>query len=118
MYGATWVGETYYRESAARLQELKTSKDIVGDLATKGSSAFVLFSLVSLAGSFFLPWIVESPSSDTRYQTSVRSPPRRYRPDLKLAWGLSQVAFAGAMILAPFSRSFQFAVILITFCGM
>ena len=95
-------------------------------LARKGSGALFLFSLISLAGSIILPWVVESPDDDplssiTEDQKGFARTIdiiRRYRIDITTAWGLSQVAFGASMILAPFSRSFEFATLLVALCGM
>ena len=126
VYGTTWVGETYYRQSAETAAELRKARDPVGVLARKGSGALFLFSLISLAGSIILPWVVESPDDDPL--SSITEDPksfsrtidiiRRYRVDITTAWGLSQVAFGVSMIMAPFSRSFEFATLLVTLCGM
>ncbi|KAI9759191.1 MAG: hypothetical protein M1835_000441 [Candelina submexicana] len=112
VYGTTWVGETYYRQDATTALELKTSKDVAGDIARKGSLALVLFSLISFTGSIILPWMVESPAEETtqsegadaRRSTPGRSPLKRYQMSITTAWGLSQMAFGSSMILAPFSR--------------
>jgi len=126
VYGTTWVGETYYRQDSKKAEELKTSTDVLGDIARRGSLALVLFSLISFGGSIILPWFVKSATDEER--PSTNSPPerltekvsilRKYQPDIPMAWALSQVAFGASMILAPFSKSFQFATTLIAFCGM
>lgn len=123
VYGTTWVGETYYRQNPEKAEELRGSVDPVGDMARKGSFAFMLFSVISLAGSVFLPWVVKTPSSDEPPSPTVitsRQAPRGKRHKLMIttAWGLSQMAFSGAMILAPLSRSFSFSTILLAFCGL
>ena len=125
VYGTTWVGETYYRQNAKTAQELNASKDVVGDIARTGSLALALFSVISFGGSIILPWIVEDPSEGK--SPVKRKPPRlaplgdllqRYQMTMPTAWALSQMAFAGSMILAPLSSSFGFATTLIAFCGM
>jgi solute carrier family 45 protein 1/2/4 len=124
VYGTTWVGETYYREDESRASELRGAVDPVGLLARKGSGALFLFSLISLAGSIMLPWFVESPEGDDHSSDPKKdsegflSTLRRYRIDITTAWGLSQVLFGFAMLLAPISHSFQFATTLIALCGL
>ena len=119
VYGTTWVGETFYRQDAAKAQELKSSTDAVGDIARKGSLALVLFSSISFAGSLFLPLIIDTPSSHDRHiPQQVRKLPCGRNLSITTALGLSQMAFAGAMILTPISRSFLLATALIAFCGM
>lgn len=130
VYGTTWVGETYYRQSPDRAAELQNSTDVVGDIARRGSIALVLFSIISFAGSVILPFVVSSPSdaSEDDESTSTKAVPKRlanlarrlkpYQPDITTAWGLSQVLFGASMILAPISHSFRFATTLIALCGM
>lgn len=126
VYGTTWVGETYYRQNADRAAELQTNKDIVGEIARKGSLALVLFSVISFTSSIFLPFLVSLPSDEdirdpSRYTprplTRAASLFQRHQMDITTAWGISQLAFAASMILAPFSTSFQFATTLIALCG-
>ena len=123
VYGTTWVGETYYRQNADNAAELKTSTDMVGEIARKGSLALVLFSVISFASSVFLPFLISLPSDDDDARSPHGNTPRtatffdRYRIDITTAWGISQLAFAASMILAPFSTSFQFATTLIALCG-
>ena len=126
MYGTTWVGETYYRQNADNAAELQTTKDAVGEIARKGSLALVLFSVISFTSSIFLPFLVSLPSDDiARYPNRNTARPlqrttslfRRYQIDITTAWGISQLAFAALMILAPFSTSFQFATTIIALCG-
>lgn len=122
VYGTTWVGETYYRQNADNAARLQTTKDIVGEIARKGSLALVLFSVISFASSIFLPFLVSLPSDDVAriphgIASRASSFAGRYQIDITTAWGISQLVFAGSMILAPFSTSFQFATTLIALCG-
>ncbi|MCJ1355907.1 MAG: hypothetical protein MMC33_005900 [Icmadophila ericetorum] len=120
VYGATWAGETYYRQSPSAQKELQNSTD------APWHSFF--FSFISLAGSIILPWIVESPDSDDDTSTPAKEVPeavgwamiliRMYRIDITTAWDMSQLGFATSMILAPFSQCFQFATTLIALCGL
>lgn len=126
VYGTTWVGETYYRQNADNAAKLQTTKDIVGEIARKGSLALVLFSVISLTSSIFLPFLVSLPSDDNTPRPIMNATRRfartnilfqRYQIDITTAWGISQLVFAASMILAPFSTSFQFATTLIALCG-
>lgn len=127
MYGTTWVGETYYRQNADNAAELQTTKDLVGEIARKGSLALVLFSVISFTSSIFLPFLISLPSDDAIPRHPIGNTPRphtrtagffqRYRIDITTAWGISQLAFAASMILAPFSTSFQSATTLVALCG-
>lgn len=126
VYGTTWVGETYYRQNADNAAKLQTTKDIVGEIARKGSLALVLFSVISFTSSIFLPFLVSLPSDDNARRPTPNAPRvfkgpatlfQRYQIDITMAWGISQLVFAASMILAPFSTSFQFATTLIALCG-
>ncbi|KAI9810249.1 MAG: hypothetical protein M1827_006383 [Pycnora praestabilis] len=126
-YGTTWVGETYYRQDPRHAEELKTSKDVLGDIARRGSLALVLFSLISFVGSIVLPFIVNSSESEERGPSTTRvSKPmarminriRSLQPDITTAWALSMLAFSTSMFLAPISRSFTFATSLVAVCGI
>lgn len=126
VYGTTWVGETYYRQSAQTAQEMNESDDPVGDIARKGSLAFVLFSVISFGSSVILPWIVQPPSEtgkpSTTFLSQSVSPIRclldKYQIDIVTAWAMSQLAFGGCMIVAPISTSFNFSTTVIALCGM
>ncbi|KAI9791045.1 MAG: hypothetical protein M1833_001706, partial [Piccolia ochrophora] len=124
-YGTTWVGETYYRENEENARKLQSSKDILGDIARKGSLALVLFSLLAFAASVTLPWLVESPEDGEHLgRGNAITPSKRsrnwrpYQPHIQTAWALSQLVFSCAMILTPCSRSYDFATILVTVCGI
>ena len=123
-YGATWVGETYFRYSAPHM--VAESSDTLGDIGRIGSLSLIIFSIITFLGSVLLPLLVKSPE-DEKPQFTPRPPPsiaplvkflNQYKPDLNTAWMLSHFIFAGSMILAPFARSLKFATILVSFCGM
>lgn len=126
VYGTTWVGETYYRQNAEAAQELNGSSDAVGDVARKGSLAFVIFSIISFVSSVVLPWIVQPPSGTGKPSAALLSPSESpvfrsldvYRMDIVTAWGMSQLAFGACMIVAPLSTSFNFSTTVIALCGM
>ena len=123
-YSPTWVGETYFRYSAP--DHVKTSTDKLGEIGRIGSLSLVIFSIVTFAGSVLLPWVVTSPEDEKRTFTP-RPPPilasflaavHKLKPDLLTTWLVSHLIFAGAMSLAPFVRSLQFATVLVSICGM
>ena len=126
VYGTTWVGEIYYHQTAQTADELRNSTDVVGDIARKGSFALLLFSLVSLAGSVVLPWVVTSPwdhqsipaNDDDRGSKSIFDIPRIPRIDICTAWSLSQLLFSGSLILAPAMTSYWIVSLVIAFCGL
>lgn len=121
-YSTTWVGETYFRYDATH--DVKGSKDALGDVGRIGSSALVIFSLVTFVGAFLLPSLVKSPdegSFTARPPASIATIVTKfskYKPDLLTAWIAGHLMFAGAMGLAPFAASFRFATILVAFCGL
>ena len=126
VYGSTWVGEIYYQQDEQTAAELKLSTDVAGDIARKGSLALVWFSLTSFAGSVCWPWIVTSPQhqggplrkQETSGSRFVPRMPRLFQIDITMAWGLSQLLFAFSMVLAPLSKSFRFASMIIALCGL
>lgn len=121
-YSSTWVGETYFRYDAPA--DVKQSEDALGDIGRIGSMALVVFSMVTFAGAFLLPFLVRSPEEDH----FTPRPPRgiakflkgisKKKPDLLTAWFAGHFMFAGAMILAPLAASFRSATILVAFCGL
>ncbi|KAI4130457.1 MAG: hypothetical protein LQ347_003367 [Umbilicaria vellea] len=123
-YSTTWVGETHFRYDAPKTAQ--ESSDALGDIGRIGSLSLVVFSIVTLAGSVLLPWMVRSPE-DEKPGFTPRPPPsiaplvntiNHYKPDLLTAWMFSHFIFAGAMMLAPFVRSVRFATILVSLCGI
>ncbi len=121
-YSSTWVGETYFRYDTPK--DVAESEDSLGDIGRIGSMALVVFSLVTFASAFLLPFFVRSPEERNYNQRPPRSLQKlvdavnKHKPDLLTAWFLGHFMFSGAMILAPFAESFRFATILVAFCGM
>ena len=125
-YGPTWVGETYFRYSITPAEAAAPSTDRLGDIGRIGSLSLVIFSLVALAGSLFLPILVRSPAG-ARSKFTPRPPPllasflttfHALRPDLSTAWLFSHLLFAASMALTPFVRSVAFATTLISTAGL
>ncbi|TAQ89691.1 hypothetical protein B7494_g1963 [Chlorociboria aeruginascens] len=121
-YSTTWVGETYFRYDAPN--DVKDSKDALGEIGRIGSMALVLFSAVSFVGAFLLPLFVKSPEEEMfthRPPASIAgivSKVNKYKPDLLSAWFIGHLMFSAAMVLAPFAHSFRFATSLVGFCGL
>lgn len=121
-YGTTWVGETYFRYDVPN--EAKDSKDVLGDVGRIGSTALVMYSFVTFAGAWLLPFVVKSPDDETY----TARPPRgaalffqrfsERKPDLLTIWICGHVIFASSMFLAPFATSFRFATMLVVICGL
>ena len=142
-YGATWVGEVYFRYHPG--VDAKNSTDTLGDIGRVGSLSLVVFSIITFIGSIGLPMIIKSPASP-----SAKIPPHPVRhftprpppflrpivnivlpllqpltpyfptkkPDLLTAWQYSHFIFAFAMALAPFVRSLGMATVLVSLCGV
>ncbi|EPS44667.1 hypothetical protein H072_1349 [Dactylellina haptotyla CBS 200.50] len=134
-FSSTWVGEVYQRYDQTKQSKTDDGpKDAVADIARVGSMALVIFAIVSLLGSITLPWIVESPKSDTVYKQKphevdlltkfiaavkpVLEYIKPYKPTLSTAWMVSHVIFAIAMSLAVFADSLKFATVLVVLCGI
>ncbi|KAI9795812.1 MAG: hypothetical protein M1835_005134 [Candelina submexicana] len=123
-YSTTWVGETYFRYNAP--EQVRESKDSLGDIGRVGSFSLVIFSVITFIGSVLLPLVVRSPEDEKvgftpRPPTSlvtVLTQVERYKPDLLTAWTLSHFIFAGSMMLAPFVASLKLATILVSICGL
>ncbi|CAI6095568.1 unnamed protein product [Clonostachys chloroleuca] len=121
-YSTTWVGETYFRYDAPK--DAKSSTDALGDMGRIGSTALVIYSAITFAGAFILPFFVESPED----QTFTRRPPKymagflvkmeKMKPNLLTAWICGHLMFSCAMSLAPFATSFRFATLLVCLCGL
>lgn len=120
-YGTTWVGETYYRYD---VPEDAKSSDALGDIGRIGSTALVIYSCITAAGSWVLPLVIRSPEDD---QFTHRPPQsiasyleklNKYKPSLLTAWMFGNGLFAFALYLAPFATSFRFATVIMCICGL
>jgi solute carrier family 45 protein 1/2/4 len=121
-YSTTWVGETYFRFDAP--QDMKESKDALGDVGRIGSRSLVVFSIVTFSGAFILPLLIKSPEEGS----FTHRPPaalavivtkfNKYKPDLLSAWMCGHLMFSCAMLLAPWAHSFHFATTLVALCGL
>lgn len=121
-YGTTWVGETYFRYDVPA--DAKASKDVLGDIGRIGSTALVIYSIVTFLGAWILPLMVQSPEDDKfthRPPQSVASFLEKFsklKPSLLNIWVAGHIMFSAAMCLAPFATSFRFATFLVVFCGL
>ncbi|KYK55584.1 hypothetical protein DCS_07547 [Drechmeria coniospora] len=122
-YGTTWVGETYFRYDVP--PEAKQSKDALGDMGRIGSTALLVYSVVTFVGAFALPLLVKSPADEAAKMShpsvavaGAGGTWRKRRPDLVMTWIGGQLLFAAAMSMAPLARSFRFATILLCLCGL
>lgn len=121
-YSTTWVGETYFRYDVP--EDARSSKDTLGDMGRIGSTSLVLYSAITFMGAWLLPLIIKSPEDEG----FTRRPPQsiafivekvqKYKPDLLTAWMIGHGMFAAAMFMAPFARSFRFATVLVSICGL
>ncbi|KAH8591380.1 sucrose transporter [Bisporella sp. PMI_857] len=121
-YSTTWVGETYFRYDAPN--EIRDTKDALGEIGRIGSMSLVVFSFVHFAGAVILPQLITSPEE----KSFTARPPaaiaeivtvfQKYKPDLLSAWIIGHLIFSSAMIFAPFAHSFRMATILVAMCGL
>ncbi|KAK8140262.1 hypothetical protein PG984_000328 [Apiospora sp. TS-2023a] len=120
-YGTTWVGETYYRYD---VPEDAKSGDALGDIGRIGSTALVIYSCITMIGSWVLPLLIRSPEDDhftPRPPQSIASyleKLNKYKPSLLTAWMFGNGLFAFALFLAPFATSFRFATVIMCICGL
>ncbi|KAF5723390.1 SUT1D-like sucrose transporter [Fusarium mundagurra] len=121
-YSTTWVGETYFRYDVPA--DARKSKDTLGAIGRIGSTALVIYSVITFAGAWILPMFVQSPEDNS----FTHRPPQaiagfltrfnKVKPDLLTAWMLGHIMFAASMSLAPFATSFRFATVLVCLCGI
>lgn len=126
VYSTTFVGEVLKRYDISAQQNLQSSTDIVGDIARVGSMALVLFSCVSLASSVLLPFVVESPESNTLH----RKPPHSglvakfqqtilpFKPNLAMAWICGHVMYASLMLMTLFVSTVRWAMVCVALSGV
>ncbi|ERS98621.1 solute carrier family 45, member 1/2/4 [Sporothrix schenckii 1099-18] len=121
VYSSTWVGETYFRYDAP---EGAASTDVVGEMGRIGSYALTTYSAMTVLASAILPLFVRSPYTDSFTKRPPASMARfvelidKSRPELLTVWTCGHLMFACSMFMAPFARSFRFATILVTLCGI
>ena len=123
-YSTTWIGEVYLRFNADA--ETREHPDSLGQMGRVGSMCLIIFSLVTFAGSVFLPWVIQSPEG-AEPEFTPRPPEgianflleaQKYKPTLLTAWMYSHIIFAGSMICTPFVTSLRAATVLVAMCGM
>lgn len=124
-YSTTWVGETYFRYQAPE-SAVEESTDTLGDVGRMGSLSLVIFSLITFVSSVVLPFAIRSPDEKKSTFNRRQSPLMKkflakfakVQPDLQIAWMISHLVFASAMIFAPLATSVSFATFLVAICGM
>lgn len=119
------MGEIYFTYSAPD----KSSLDHTGQVGKIGSTALIVFSLVTFAASVVLPMVVQSPDQ-AQVAFTARPPPvlapvasvlgfiKHNKPTLLIAWFVSHFIFFAAMVMAPLVKSVALASSLIAACGM
>ncbi|KAI0890085.1 MFS general substrate transporter [Annulohypoxylon maeteangense] len=121
-YSTTWIGETYFRYDVVR--DAKDSGDALGEIGRVGSEAFIIYSIITFLGSWILPMVIKSPDDESYTQRppealrGVVENFNKYKPELLTAWMWGHATFAGAMLFAPFAKSFRFATFLVCLCGL
>ncbi|KAF4999268.1 hypothetical protein FDECE_11562 [Fusarium decemcellulare] len=121
-YSTTWVGETYFRYDVPA--DARKSQDTLGAIGRIGSTALVIYSVITFLGAWLLPLFVQSPEDNLfthRPPQAIADFLKRFnnlKPSLLTAWMGGHLMFAGAMSLAPFATSFRFATALVCLCGI
>lgn len=126
VYSTTFVGEVLKRYDVAARESLRSSTDVVGDIARVGSMALVLFSCVSLASSLLLPWVVTSPESDGLHKKSVRNGSlgnfleaiMPFKPNLATAWIFGHIMYASLMLMTLFVSTVNWAMVCVALSGV
>jgi solute carrier family 45 protein 1/2/4 len=123
-YSTTWLGEVYLRFNAPA--EAKEHSDSLGQIGRVGSTALIVFSVVTFASSVVMPWFIDSPAEEANGFTP--RPPEsiawivaeieKHKPNLVAAWSYSHIIFAGSMFAAPFVTSLRAATAIVALCGM
>lgn len=123
-YSTTWLGEVYLRFNAS--QEARDHPDSLGQVGRVGSTALIMFSLVTFASSVIIPWFIDGPQDDSSGFTP--RPPQsiawiveeiqKHKPNLAAAWSYSHIIFAGSMFAAPWVTSLRAATTIVALCGM
>lgn len=121
-YSATWVGETYFRFDVSS----HNSTDMVGDVGRIGSTALILFSIVTFTSAVVIPKLVEAPEDESAMYAArpaltlapIVETAQKKKPSLLTIWYISQFIFAGAMFLTPFVTSFRQAEALVAITGI
>ena len=122
-YGTTWIGEIYLRRGVS-----DTTEDALTRVGRVGSTALIVFSIISFIASIVLPWMVRNPEEESgkpgyglrghRRMKSLVHHATHTKPSLVTAWMLANVMFASSMIFAPLVQSVGFATFLMAFCGV
>jgi solute carrier family 45 protein 1/2/4 len=128
-YSTTWVAEIY--SSSALQEDGDSTEDKVGQATRAGAFAFLVYSLISLGTSIFLPLMISSSyaaAENIPKSIELKAFGRTFSFDsssLKLsfltlprAWTISHFIFCIAMLLTIFVNSVSFASILIGICGI
>ena len=98
-YSTTWLGEVYLRFNAPA--DAREHPDSLGQIGRVGSTALIVFSIVTFGSSVVLPWFIETPAEDDAGFTP--RPPesiawlvmevQKYKPQLVTAWSYSHIIF-------------------------
>lgn len=123
-YSTTWLGEVYLRFNAPA--DVRDHPDSLGQIGRVGSTALIVFSIVTFASSVIIPWFIDGPNEEPNAFTP--RPPesiawiimeiQKYKPNLVSAWSYSHIIFAGSMFAAPWVTSLRAATTIVALCGM
>ncbi|KAI7847853.1 major facilitator superfamily domain-containing protein [Circinella umbellata] len=130
-YSTTWVAEIY-DQNAIQSGAGGNGEDSLGQATRAGSFAFLVYSIISLAASFILPWIVVPSYNDEttpgptfrfkirrRYYTIT---PSKYLKisflNLPRAWTVGHIIFLISMLATVFVSNVTGASVVIGICGV
>ncbi|KAM5341525.1 hypothetical protein ACJ41O_014556 [Fusarium nematophilum] len=126
-YSTTWVGETYFRYDVPA--DDRQSQDTLEAIGRIGSTSLVIYSIITFAGVWVLPFLVQPSEARPRRDISWtnRLPQTlsgliaqfdMFKSDIVTSWMIGHLIFAVSMSLAPFASSFRFATLLVSICGI
>lgn len=124
-YTTTWVGEIYLRYDAP--VAAREHPDTLGQVGRVGSTALIVFAVITFSGSVVLPFLIRSPDDDGQQAFTPRPPQsiapfltelEKFKPSLVSVWICTHLLFAFAMAMAPFVTSVHLASVVVALCGM
>ncbi|KAG2216395.1 hypothetical protein INT45_012484 [Circinella minor] len=130
-YSTTWVAEIY-DQNAIQNGAGDTGEDSLGQATRAGSFAFLVYSIISLAASFILPWVVvpsynDETTSGPTFRLKIRGryytiTPSKYVKisflNLPRAWTVGHIIFLISMLATVFVSNVAGASVVIGICGV
>ncbi|KAI9260492.1 major facilitator superfamily domain-containing protein [Phascolomyces articulosus] len=107
-YSTTWVAEIYDQNAIPNGGSSTDGEDTMGQATRAGSFAFLVYSIVSLAASFIIPWMVAPSYGDGDMDGTVGP----------TAWTVGHIIFLISMLATVFVSNVVGASIVIGICGI